>query len=167
MTKKKLGLPHANSGYPIILAAALWIPGIASADYFSLYLKCEGAVASNAGKTKAHIDLALRDNNYSALIQRSNVLPVGEKLKYEVSPATYSMTFRSPQARTQLYYDWYRGQLFAWDPSLKRLAYIRLSIDRQTGSLEGDIRNSDDQSLARIGMKCEPVSPKDQPAPKF
>jgi hypothetical protein len=151
----------------VLAGALLTAPGMASADYFSLYLKCEGEIASSAGKTGANLDVAMRDNNQSALIQRSNVLPVGEKMKYEVSPATYSMTFRSPQARTQLFYDWYRGQLFAWDPSLKRLAYIRVSIDRQTGALEGDIRNSDDQSLARIGMKCQKVDPKDLPAPKF
>jgi hypothetical protein len=139
----------------------------AAAEYFSLYLKCEGQVASDAGKTGANLDLALRDNNQSALIQRSNILPVGDKMKYEVSPATYSMTYRSPQARTQLYYDWYRGQLFAWDPSLKRLAYIRLSIDRQTGNLEGDFRNSDDQILARFGMVCQKADPSTLAAPKF
>ena len=154
-------------GLLIVAGSLLAMPSIASADYFSLYLKCDGEVATAAGKTGANLDVALRDNNQSALIQRSNVLPVGEKMKYEVSPATYSMIYRSPQARTQLYYDWYRGQLFAWDPSLKRLAYIRLSIDRQTGALEGDIRNSDDQSLARIGMKCQKVDQKDLPAPKF
>jgi hypothetical protein len=148
-------------------AGLIAAPGIAAADYFGLYLKCEGAVASKAGKTGAHLDLALRDNNQSATIQRSNVLPVGEKLRYEVSPATYSMTYRSPKARTQLYYDWLRGQLFVWDPSLQRLAYIRLSIDRQTGALEGDIRNSDDQSLAKIGMTCNKVDPQELPAPKF
>jgi hypothetical protein len=151
----------------MLAGALIAAPGLASADYFSLYLKCEGDVASGAGRTSANLDLAMRDNNQSALIQRSNVLPVGEKMKYEVSPATYSMTFRSPQARTQLFYDWYRGQLFAWDPSLKRLAYIRVSIDRQTGALEGDIRNADDQSLARIGMKCQKVDPAALPAPKF
>jgi hypothetical protein len=147
-----------------VLVAA---PGSARAEYFSLYLRCEGEVASGAGRTGANLDVAMRDNNQSALIQQSNVLPVGEKMKYEVSPATYSMTYRSPQARTKLYYDWYNGRLFAWDPSLKRLAYIRLSIDRQTGVLEGDIRNSDDQSLARIGMKCQKVDPANLPAPKF
>lgn len=151
-----------------VLAAVLaTAPERASADYFGLYLKCEGSVASPKGKTGAHVDLALRDNNQSATIQRSNVLPVGEKLRYEVSPATYSMTYRSPKARTQLYYDWIRGQLFAWDPSLQRLAYIRLSIDRQTGALEGDIRNSDDQSLAKIGMSCSKVDPQEMPPPKF
>jgi hypothetical protein len=147
--------------------ALLAAPFGAAADYFSLYLRCEGDVTSGAGKNGAHLDVAMRDNNQSAVIQRSNVLPVGEKLKYEVSPATYSMTYRSPQARTQLYYDWLRGQLFAWDPSLKRLAYIRLSIDRQSGSLEGDIRNSDDQTLARLGMRCQKVDPSSLPAPKF
>ena len=151
-----------------VLAAAFAVaPDRAAADYFSLYLKCEGTVASAKGKTPAHVDLALRDNNQSATIQRSNVLPVGEKLKYEVSPAMYSMTYRSPKARTQLYYDWLRGQLFVWDPSLQRIAYIRLSIDRQSGELAGDIRNSDDQSLARIGMNCNKVDPQSMPAPKF
>jgi len=139
----------------------------ALAEYFSVYLRCEGEVVSSAGKTGAHLDLALRDNNQTAVIQRSNVLPVGDKMKYQVSPATYSMTYRSPQARTQLYYDWYRGQLFAWDPSLKRLAYIRLSIDRQNGRLDGDFRNSDDTVLARFGMDCQKVDPSSLPAPKF
>ena len=148
-------------------AALLGAPSSASADYFSLYLRCEGQVTSSVGKSGANLDLALRDNNQSALIQQSNVLPVGEKLKYEVSPATYSMTYRAPAARTQVYYDWYRGKLFAWDPSLKRLAYIRMSIDRQTGNLQGDIRNSDDQSLARIGMTCQKADPASLPAPKF
>ena len=147
--------------------ALLAMPLGASADYFSLYLKCEGELTSSVGRTGANLDLAFRDNNQTATIQRSNVLPVGEKLKYDVSQATYSMTYRSPQARTQLYYDWLRGQLFAWDPSLQRLAYIRLSIDRQTGGLEGDIRNSVDQTLARFGMKCQKVDPSSLPAPKF
>jgi hypothetical protein len=76
------------------------------------------------------------------------------------------MTYRTGQ-RTQLYYDWLRGQLFAWDPALKRLASIRLSIDRQTGNLDGDFRNSDDTILARFGKRCQKVDPSSLPAPKF
>lgn len=152
---------------PLALGGALLAAHAgASAEYFSLYLRCEGEVTSSAGKNGAHLDVAMRDNNQSAVIQRSNILPVGEKMKYEVSPATYSMTYRTGQ-RTQLYYDWLRGQIFAWDPSLKRLAYIRLSIDRQTGNLEGDFRNSDDTVLARFGMRCGKVDPSSLPAPKF
>lgn len=160
--------PRACNALASMLAAVLLTaPGIATADYFSLYVKCEGEVSSGKGRTPANLDLALRDNNQTALIQRSNILPVGEKMKYEVSPAAYSMTYRSPQARTQLYYDWYRGSLFAWDPSLKRLAYIRVSIDRQTGNLEGDFRNADDTILARFGMRCEKADPNSLPPPKF
>ena len=151
----------------VLFASLLSTPSISSADYFSLYLKCEGTVANHKGKTKAHLDLALRDNNESALIQRSNILPVGEKMKYELSPATYSMTYRAPGVHTRVYYDWYRGYLFSWYPDLKRLALIRLSIDRQTGKLAGDILNNQDDSLARISMDCEPVSPENLPEPKF
>lgn len=164
---KQRGPLHCRRCLLILAGALLAAPGIASADYFSLYLKCEGEVTSAAGKNGANLDVAMRDNNQSAVIQRSNILPVGEKMKYEVSPATYSMTYRSPKARTQLYFDWMRGQLFAWDPSLQRLAYIRLSIDRQNGNLEGDFRNSDDTILGRFGMRCQKVDPAALPAPKF
>jgi hypothetical protein len=148
-------------------AACLGVHSLAAADYFSLYLKCEGQVTSAIGKTGANLDLALRDNNQSALIQRSNILPVGEKMKYEVSPASYSMVYRSPDTRSRVYYDWRRGYLFRWDPSLDRLAYIRLSIDRQTGRMEGDILNNEDMSLARFGMQCEKADTSTLPAPKF
>ncbi len=150
----------------VVAIALLAMPMTAAAEYFSLYLRCEGEVMSAAGRTGAHLDVAMRDNNQAAVIQRSNVLPVGEKMKYEVSPATYSMTYRTGQ-RTQVYYDWLRGQLFAWDPALKRLATIRVSIDRQTGGLEGDFRNSDDSVLGRFGMNCQKVDPSALPAPKF
>ena len=151
----------------IVFAPFLATPSISSADYFSLYLKCEGMVSSGKAKTKAHVDLAFRDNNYSALIQRSNILPVGEKMSYEVSPAAYSMTYRAPGAHERVYYDWYRGYLFSWNPSLKRLALIRLSIDRQTGKLAGDILNNQDSTLARISMDCESISQEELPEPKF
>jgi hypothetical protein len=164
---EKQGRPYRTLGAPMLFLALLTSPNDAPADYFSLYLKCEGAVTSRKGNTRAHVDLALRDNNETALIQRSNVLPVGGKMKYEVSPATYSMTYFSPGARTQLYYDWYQSYLFRWDPNLKRLAAVRLSIDRQTGQLDGDLVNSQDESLARIRMACEAITPEELPEPKF
>lgn len=160
------------SASPALWAILFFVPLLAtstlsSAAYFSLYLKCTGTVASGKKTTKAHVELALRDNNQSALIQKSNILPVGESMKYEVSPATYSMSYFAPGVHTQVYYDWYRGYLFSWDPGLKRLAAIRLSIDRQSGKLAGEILNSRDRSLARINMACEPISPDDLPEPKF
>lgn len=77
------------------------------------------------------------------------------------------MSYYVAKVHPQIYYDWYRGYLFAWNPDLKRLAAIRLSIDRQTGKLAGDILNSQDRSLARINMDCESVSSEDIPEPKF
>jgi hypothetical protein len=151
----------------LLAALLVGLPTRTSAEYFSLYLKCEGAVTAGKKKTKTHLDLALRDNNETALIQRSNVLPVGEKMRYEVSPATYSMRYHAPGVGSRVYYDWYRGYLFDWNPYLKRLAVIRLSIDRQTGRLDGEILNNVDEVLARIGMECEAVSQDELPEPKF
>jgi hypothetical protein len=150
-----------------MFAAMLAQPLVARADYFSLYLNCEGHVTAGQKKAQAHLDLALRDNNETALIQRSNVLPVGEKMKYDVSPATYSMRYYAPGTSSRVYYDWYRGFLFKWNDNLKRLSMIRLSIDRQSGELNGDILNNQDEVLARIRMDCEAVSPEDLPEPKF
>jgi hypothetical protein len=52
-------------------------------------------------------------------------------------------------------------------PNLKRLALIRLSIDHQTGQLDGNILNSQDESLARIKKACEASAPEGFPKPKF
>jgi hypothetical protein len=164
---KKAGQPcSALSGF-ILGVVSLMASTISAADYYGLYVECDGSVSAQKGKTKAHVDLALRDNNQTAPIQRSNVLPVGGKMNYDVSPATYSMTYFAPGARTQLYYDWYNSHLFKWDPNLKRLALIRLSIDRQTGQLDGDTLNSQDESLARIKMACEAIAPEDILKSKF
>lgn len=163
----KQHLSRSRLGVLVPFAAALALSPTASADYFSLVLNCAGQVVAGKKKTRAHVDLALRDNNETALIQRSNVLPVGEKMKYEVSPATYSMKYYAPGTGSRVYYDWYRGYLFDWNPNLKRLSMIRLSIDRQSGELNGEILNNQDEALARIRMNCEAVSPEDLPEPKF
>ena len=163
----KRHLSCSKLGVLALFVAMLAHPPVAQADYFSLYLNCEGQVTAGQKKAQAHLDLALRDNNETALIQRSNVLPVGEKMKYDVSPATYSMRYYAPGTSSRVYYDWYRGFLFTWNANLKRLSMIRLSIDRQSGELNGDILNNQDEVLARIRMDCEAVSPEDLPEPKF
>jgi len=43
------------------------------------------AVRSAAKRGNAHLELALRDNNMSMLVQRSNVLPTGQRLKYQAT----------------------------------------------------------------------------------
>lgn len=149
----------------VLLAGACVAP--AQAAEFHLYLQCQGKVASKGKAYDAHLNLAMRDNNLTALIQKSNVLPVGERMKYVASEVAYTMTYRSPQARSRLALDWFSGQLFVWLPDLKRLAETRLSIDRQTAVLQGELLNADGDLLGNLRMDCQPVSPDDLPAPKF
>lgn len=149
----------------VLLAGAGGAP--AQAAEFHLYLQCQGKVASKGKAYDAHLNLAMRDNNLTALIQKSNVLPVGERMKYVASEVAYTMTFRTPQARSRLALDWFSGQLFVWLPDLKRLAETRLSIDRQTAVLQGELLNADGDLLGNLRMDCQPVSPDDLPAPKF
>jgi hypothetical protein len=65
------------------------------------------------------------------------------------------------------YYDWFRGVLFVWHPDLKKLAMTRLSIDRQTGGLQGELLNIEGNVLGKLRMECQPQSMDDVPAPKF
>jgi len=160
-TRARLGATLL-AGTALLLAAAP-----AAAAEFSLYLKCQGKASAGGKTTPSHLDLALRDNNQTALIQRSNALPVGERLKYNVSPITYSMTYRVPGTGSAVFYDWWRGSLFVWQPSLKRVSMVRVSIDRQTGNLSGELLNAEDQQLGSLSMACEAIEEDALPAPKF
>lgn len=123
---------------------------------FNLFLSCSGKLSANGKSKSAKLELAMRDNNQTALIQRSNVLPVGERLHYDVSPVTYSMVYKTPHPGTQVYRDWMNGQLLVWQPNMKKLATIRLSIDRQSGELEGELLDHDDNALGTLAMSCDP-----------
>lgn len=159
--------PHRLAAFAcmVFIGALATLP--AQAQEFNLYLACKGNVEAGKQQRGASLDLAFRDNNETALIQRSNVLPMGERMKYKASPMTYTMVYRAPVAGSKTFYDWYRGALFTWHPDLKRLAYIRLAIDRQSGDLEGEILNADEQPLGTLQMHCEPRTMEDMPTPKF
>ena len=138
------------------------------AAQFHLYLKCSGTLSSSAKPTAAQLELAMRDNNMSALIQKSDVLPVGERMKYVATEQAYTMQMRTPVYGTRgAYYDWFRGVLFVWHPDLKKLALTRLSIDRQTGGLDGELLNIEGNVLGKLKMQCTPQSMDEVPAPKF
>ncbi len=150
------------------ITAVLLLPAMpAMADEFFLYLKCSGNIIAGGKSQPADVDLALRDNNETALIQQSNVLPVGERLKYKVSPSTYSMRYYVPGTRTGVIYDWWHSQIFIWYPSLQQLSMVRLSINRQSGQLTGVLENSAAESLASLKMNCEAEDEEDLPEPKF
>jgi hypothetical protein len=141
----------------------------AQAQEFSRYLSCEGSVSSGGEAMPAYVDMALRFNNTTALIQRSNILPVGERLAYIATPAAYSMTYLlRPQGTTVFVIPgWFSNSILTFSPDLKRLNAIRMSINRQTGTMEGELLNEADRRLGTFEMKCSSKSEQELGAPKY
>ncbi|MBS0446413.1 MAG: hypothetical protein JSR59_10750 [Proteobacteria bacterium] len=148
-----------------LVGAAAALP--ASAQEYGVYLLCKGQIEVQGRTTEAHLDMALRRNSYLALVQRSNVLPVNLKGKMEISPAFYSMLFVAPTRDSVVWYDWIRGALFIWAPDLKRLHTARVSVDRQTAALEGEMLDGAGAAIGKLAMHCEPKTNNDIAAPKF
>jgi len=151
--------------------AALALTGAASAvqaQQFHLYLLCKGEVKTKAGKSEpAYIDLALRDNNMTAMVQRSNVLPVGERMKYTATQTHYALVYATPRPGTVVYSNWFGSVLFVTYPEFRRVAETRLSVDRQTAALEGEMMALGNEQLGVFNMMCEPKQHSEMPAPKF
>ena len=137
------------------------------AQEFGVYLACSGEVRAGGRAMQAHLDLALRRNSQLALIQRSDVMPVGERMKLEITPAFYSMVYTAPLRSSTVWYDWIRGTMFVWDPDLLKLHLVRLSVDRQTAALEGEMRDGAGAQLALLAMHCDPKDNSTVPEPKF
>lgn len=124
------------------------------------------AVRGAAKRGDANLELALRDNNMSMLVQRSNVLPTGQRLRYQATPTHYTATFL-PQMAGAAFREWGDGWLFSWYPPFQKMTAARFSIDRQTGLLEGDVVGPAGEVLGLIDMKCEPRRNDEAPAPRF
>lgn len=137
------------------------------AQEYGVYLACSGKLLAGGRAMPAHLDLALRRNSQLAMIQRSDVMPVGERMKLEITPAFYSMVYATPMRSSTVWYDWIRGTMFVWDPDLLKLQSVRLSVDRQTAALEGEMRDGAGVQLARLAMRCDPKNNDTVPEPKF
>ena len=124
------------------------------------------AVRSAAKRGDATLELALRDNNMMALVQRSNVLPTGERMKYQATQTHYTITYL-PQAGSASYREFSNGWLFGWYPPFQKLKAARFAVDRQSGVLEGDIVGPAGEVLGLIDMQCEPRRAGEGPAPRF
>lgn len=159
-----MNCPH---GPAALLAAALLSAAPVHAQEFGLYLACKGTVEAKGRALAAHLDLALRRNNQTALVQRSDVLPVGDRFRFETSPTHYSMVLRAPARGSVVYYDWLRGAVIVWDPDLGRMHAARLSVDRQSAVLEGEIADAQGRLLARLLMSCQPSDNQTAPEPRF
>ncbi|MBL8326749.1 MAG: hypothetical protein JNJ89_17490 [Rubrivivax sp.] len=114
----------------------------------------------------AHLFLALRDNNMTAFVQRSNVLPMGERMKYTATNSHYTATYM-PQRGGKVFLDFKGTQLFKWYPPFEKLAATRVAIDRQTGDLEGEMVGPEGEVLGRMDMTCVPRRDGEGPAPRF
>jgi hypothetical protein len=114
-----------------------------------------------------HVDMAFRDNNETVLIQRSDVLPVGVRLKYKVSPMLYTIAYPIPRVRTGVMYESWHGRVLAWYPDLGQVSMVRMSIDRHSGGLQGALENVRGDSLGQLRMTCAPYSEEQMPAPRF
>jgi len=139
----------------------------ATPQEYGLYLACTGKVQAQGQTKDAHLDLALRRNSALALVQRSDVLPVGDKMKLDITPAFYSMVFRAPVRGSAVYYTWIRGPIFVWYPDLQRLTTARISVNRQSAALEGELLDGNDHLLGRLAMRCDPKTNDNVPEPKF
>ena len=114
----------------------------------------------------AYLELALRDNNMTAFVQRSNVLPTGERMKYTATQSHYAATY-TPGPSSRASADWRGSWLFSWHPAFQKLAATRFSIDRQTGRLEGEIVGPAGEAMGLMDMQCEPKKEGEGPAPRF
>ncbi len=157
----------STTGRLVAAVLALSAGAAAQAAEFNLFLQCQGEIQSGGKSKAATLSLAMRDNNQTALIQRSNVLPVGERLHYQVSKASYTLLYKLPLPGTRVYTDWVNGGWLVWQPNFKRLATIRIAIDRQSAELDGTLRDFNDESLGELTMQCQPSTNDDAPEPKF
>lgn len=151
----------------LVFTAAVLAVAPSTAQEFGVYLNCSGQVQANGRSKNATLDLALRRNSSLALIQRSDILPVGDRMKLEITPAYYSMVFHAPVPTSASYYDWTRGTLIVWSPVFRQLQTVRISVDRQSAALEGDMRDINDRPLGRLKMRCKPSDNDSAPEPKF
>ena len=150
----------------LLLLAAGSVP----AQEYSRFLTCGGVVTTAQGETRdANADFALRYSGRRALVQRSNVLPAGEVMDYVPTPANYSMVYRLAPVgvRVLTLPGWLQTSALVFLPNLQRLNQVRLSINRQTGELQGTLLNEQDEVLATLSMDCASRSEEELGAPKF
>lgn len=139
----------------------------AAAQEYGVYLRCKGQAVANGKSLPAHVDIALRRNSQLALLQSSDILPAGQKMHLEITPQFYTMAYRAPLPGGLAYYDWWHGALIVWNPYLKLIHTIRISVDRQTAALEGDMLNNAGESIGKLAMQCDPSDNETVAPPKF
>ena len=162
-TKGDLGQPVKTEDEPSAVTVAEKNDGSDDENSKVRFVALARRTAKSGG---AHLELALRDNNMTAFVQRSNVLPTGERMKYTATQTHYAATY-SPGPSNRAVVDWRGSWLFSWHPPFQKLAATRFSIDRQTGHLEGEIVGPGGEAIGLMDMQCEPKKEGEGPAPRF
>ena len=162
-TKGDLGQPVKAEDEPSAVTVAEKNDGSDDENSKVRFVALARRTAKSGG---AHLELALRDNNMTAFVQRSNVLPVGERMKYVATNTHYAATYQ-PQRGGKMFLDFKGTQLFKWYPPFEKLAATRVSIDRQSGDLEGEMVGPEGEVLGRMDMNCQPRKDGEGPAPRF
>jgi hypothetical protein len=151
-----------------LAGTVLWLMAAeAPAQEFGVYLACKGQVLVAGRKTSAHVDLALRRNNQTGLVQRSDLLPAGERFKFDITPAYYTLVVRAPLRSSPVYRVWVSGRVIVWARDLVQMRTARLSVDRQTGNLDGTLLDGASRTLGTLQMTCRPDNNESTPEPKF
>jgi hypothetical protein len=149
----------------LLAAAAACAP--AAAQEFGVYLLCKGTVQAGGKSMPAHVDIALRRNSQLAMIQASDILPAGQRMRLDMTPQFYTMVYQLPLQGSAAYRDWLTGALVVWNPVLRSLNTIRISVNRQSAALEGELRDGLDALVGRLHMKCDPKDNATVEQPKF
>ncbi len=123
------------------------------------------AVRSAAKRGNAQLELALRDNNMTAFVQRSNVLPTGERMKYVATQTHYTAVYAPASGAVSV--EGRNNWLLSFHQPFQKLMGARFAIDRQTGVLEGDLVGPAGEVLGLLEMQCEPKKDGQGPAPRF
>ena len=161
---RRPALPGALAALVLSVCAAS-----ASAQEFSRYLACRGTITADDKVRDANAEFALRVNGRRALIQSSNVMPAGETMAYVPTPASYTMSYLLRPVGTKVLAvpGWFQNTVLVFFPNLRRLNQIRLSINRQTGALQGQLLNEEDELLGALAMQCTSQSDQEIAAPKI
>ncbi|MEZ5653280.1 MAG: hypothetical protein R3E87_22325 [Burkholderiaceae bacterium] len=151
------------AGVSLYLVAGAPVHG----QIYHLYLRCEGEFIADGRSRPADAEFALRDNDMTALIQSSSVLPIGETVPYQASERAYTIRYRMPGAGSRIFQHWLTGEIVEIYPHLRSLTSVRLSIDRHTGKLDGALRDQRGEVLGTMAMTCSAVPFDEMPKPKF
>ena len=159
------------TNWPLLFFAGLALYLVATTQahgqYYHLYIRCQGQFTSDGRSRPADAEFALRDNNMTALIQGSSVLPIGETVPYQASQQAYTIRYRMPGASSRIYQHWLTGEIVEIYLHLRSLTSVRLTINRHTGRLDGALRDQRGEVLGTMDMACSAVPFDEVPAPKF